>query len=57
MKKQFILTATEMKNIKGGSRSNNAKNVFPELPAEGQAGLDNAPALPAEQAGNGKRPF
>ena len=53
MKKQIKLTATEMKNIKGG----NAQNVFPVLPTQGAAGLENAPALPAEQAGNGKRPF
>ena len=46
-----------MKNIKGGNGNGNAQNVFPELPAEGQAGLENVPALPAEQAGNGKRPF
>ena len=57
MKKQFILTTTEMKNIKGGNGNGNAQNVFPDLPAGGQAGLANAPDLPADQAGNGKRPF
>ncbi len=57
MKKQFKLSKEEMKNIKGGNGNGNAKNVFPELPVEGTAGLENAPALPAEQAGNGKRPF
>ncbi len=57
MKKQFILSATEMKNIKGGKGRGNAKNVFPELPAEGTDGLTNVPELPAEQNGKGKRPF
>jgi len=56
MKKKFQLSTKEMKNIKGGGRGN-AKNVFPALPVEGDAGLENAPALPAEQKGNGKRPF
>lgn len=55
MKKQIKLSKREMKNLKGGNGK--GKNVFPELPAEGTAGLENAPALPAEQAGNGKRPF
>lgn len=57
MKKQFILTTTNMKNLKGGKGRGNAKNVFPELPAEGEDGLTNVPALPAEQKGKGKRPF
>jgi hypothetical protein len=57
MKKQFILTSTEMKNIKGGKGRGNAKNVFPELPAEGDEGLTNVPELPEAQKGKGKRPF
>ena len=57
MKKQFILTTTEMKNIKGGNGNGNAQNAFPELPAAAADALANVPALPADQAGNGKRPF
>ena len=56
MKKQIKLTQKEMKNIKGGGNEN-AQNAFPTLPAEGQAGLENAPELPEAQNGNGKRPF
>ena len=54
MKKQFKLTQEEMKNIKGG---NNGQNAFPQLPAHAQEVIDNLPALPTAQNGNGKRPF
>ena len=49
------MSKKEMTKIVGGKGRENAKNVFPELPVD--ADLSNVPALPAEQKGNGKRPF